>query len=245
MFAWKPSAADDAGVLAPGRLRPTRLPAPAPAPASSVNLRSPLLYVTVKRLIDVTIAAVVLLLSTPLLLVIALLIRLESRGRAIYAAERVGKDGRRFACYKLRTMRADMDDAIHRDHLRYLITNSESVVAARIIDDPRITRVGRWLRKSSLDELPQLLNVLRGDMSLVGPRPPLPYEVESYRPWHMGRLAVRPGLTGFWQVLGRGMVTFDDMCRMDLRYIEKRSLGLDLWILVKTPPAVVSRRGAG
>ncbi len=142
-------------------------------------------------------------------------------------------------------MRTDMDDTIHRDHLRYLITNSENVVAARITDDPRITRVGRWLRKSSLDELPQLWNVLRGDMSLVGPRPPLPYEVDHYKPWQKGRLVVKPGLTGYWQVLGRGQVTFDEMCRMDLTYIEKRSIGLDLWILLKTPTAVVSRRGAG
>ncbi len=204
-----------------------------------------MLYVTVKRVIDLVLATIVLLISLPVLAILALLIKLESRGRVIYRAERVGQNERHFACYKLRTMRTDMDDAIHRDHLRYLISNSESVVAARIADDPRITRVGRWLRKSSLDELPQLWNVLRGDMSLVGPRPPLPYEVEHYKPWQKERLSVRPGLTGYWQVLGRGVVTFDDMCRMDLKYIEKRSLTLDLWILLKTPTAVMSRRGAG
>lgn len=202
-------------------------------------------YVTVKRLSDIALSAVLLLLTLPLLAIVAVLIKLESRGKVMYSAERVGRGERHFPCYKLRTMRTDMDDTIHRDHLRYLITNSESVVAARITDDPRITRVGRWLRKSSLDELPQLWNVLRGDMSLVGPRPPLPYEVDHYQPWQKGRLAVQPGLTGYWQVLGRGQVTFDDMCRMDLTYIEKRSLWLDLWILLKTPTAVVSRRGAG
>ena len=202
-------------------------------------------YVLVKRLFDVTVAGVLLVLAFPLLALLAVVIRLESRGRAVYAAERVGEGGRHFACYKLRTMRSDMDDSIHRDYLRYLIEHSESVVAERLRDDPRITRVGRWLRKSSLDELPQLWNVLRGDMSLVGPRPPLPYEVEHYKPWQLGRLAVRPGLTGYWQVLGRGQVTFDDMCGMDLRYIENRSLALDAWILLKTPTAVMSRRGAG
>lgn len=202
-------------------------------------------YVAAKRLLDLLLAGLGLLLTLPLLAVFALLIKVESRGPAIYAAERVGENGRRFACHKLRTMRADRDDTIHRDYLRYLIENSGSVVAERLPDDPRITRVGRWLRKSSLDELPQLWNVVRGDMSMVGPRPPLPYEVEFYRPWQMGRLAVRPGLTGYWQVLGRGQVTFDDMCRMDLRYIERRSLALDLWILIRTPLVVASRRGAG
>jgi lipopolysaccharide/colanic/teichoic acid biosynthesis glycosyltransferase len=226
---------------------PAGVPADVPAgvPAGPITVGGSRLYVAVKRLLDVVLAGAGLLLSFPLLAVLALLIKLESRGPAMYAAERVGEGGRRFACHKLRTMRTDMDDKIHRDYLRYLIENSESVVAERIRDDPRITRVGRWLRKSSLDELPQLWNVLRGEMSLIGPRPPLPYEVDCYQPWQMCRLAVRPGLTGYWQVLGRGTVTFDDMCRMDLTYIEKRSLGLDLWILFKTPLAVASRRGAG
>ncbi|MGB9378072.1 MAG: sugar transferase [Mycobacteriales bacterium] len=214
-------------------------------PVQPVRIAGSLGYVVTKRLLDVVLAGAILLVSLPLLAIVALLIKLESRGPVIYAAERVGQREKHFPCYKLRTMRTDMDDTIHRDHLRYLISNSESVVAARITDDPRITRVGRWLRKSSLDELPQLWNVLRGDMSLVGPRPPLPYEVEHYKPWQKQRLRVQPGLTGYWQVLGRGQVTFDDMCRMDLTYIEKRSLSLDLWILLKTPSAVVSRRGAG
>lgn len=218
---------------------------PAGSPEGPVRIGGSRGYVLVKRLLDMAIAAAALVLATPLLAVLAALIKIESRGPAVYAAERVGQDGRHFACYKLRTMRADMDDAIHRDYLRYLIENSESVVAERLRDDPRITRVGRWLRKSSLDELPQLWNVVCGDMSLVGPRPPLPYEVECYKPWQRGRLAVPPGLTGYWQILARGQVTFDEMCRMDLRYIQSRSLALDLWILLKTPSAVLSRRGAG
>ncbi len=220
-------------------------PAPAASIAAAVRVGGSPPYIAAKRVLDIALAGIGLSVSLPLLAVLALLIKLESRGPAMYAAERVGENGRRFACLKLRTMRTDMDDAIHRDYLRYLIENSGSVVAERIRDDPRITRVGRWLRKSSVDELPQLWNVLRGDMSLIGPRPPLPYEVDCYQPWQMGRLAVRPGLTGYWQVLGRGTVTFDDMCRMDLRYIERRSLALDLWILFKTPLAVASRRGAG
>jgi lipopolysaccharide/colanic/teichoic acid biosynthesis glycosyltransferase len=245
----KPSPDPESPLLRPSQPQaPAGPPPPGPRaehPAPPVTIGGSRSYVAVKRLLDLTLASLGLLLSLPLLAVLALLVKIESRGPAMYAAERVGEGGRRFACHKLRTMRTDMDDSIHRDYLRYLIENSGSVVAERLRDDPRITRVGRWLRKSSLDELPQLWNVVRGEMSLVGPRPPLPYEVDCYQPWQTGRLAVRPGLTGYWQVLGRGQVTFDSMCRMDLRYIEKRSLSLDLWILLKTPLAVASRRGAG
>ncbi|MEP6696470.1 MAG: sugar transferase [Pseudonocardiales bacterium] len=245
MSSPRPSPDAEPHLLAPADPHPSGPVPVGPAPVPVVRVGGSRAYVAAKRALDLVLAGAGLLLCLPLLAVLALVVKLESRGPAMYAAERVGEGGRHFACHKLRTMRSDMDDAIHRDYLRYLIANSGSVVAERIPDDPRITRVGRWLRKSSLDELPQLWNVLCGDMSLVGPRPPLPYEVECYRPWQMGRLAVRPGLTGYWQVLGRGQVTFDDMCRMDLRYIENRSLRLDLWILLKTPLAVASRRGAG
>jgi len=244
----RPSHDAQPPLLGPGQPREPHPSGPlpvSPVPAAPVRIGGSKPYIVVKRLLDLVLASIGLVLTLPLLGFLALLVKLESKGPAMYAAERVGEAGQHFACHKLRTMRTDMDDSIHRDYLRYLIANSGDVVAERIRDDPRITRVGRWLRKSSLDELPQLWNVLRGEMSMVGPRPPLPYEVECYQPWQMGRLAVRPGLTGYWQVLGRGQVTFDDMCRMDLSYIEKRSLSLDLWILLKTPLAVVSRRGAG
>jgi len=230
------AASDASGVPAEGR---DGLVIPA------VPIGGGLAYRAAKRALDITVAGLVLLVALPFLAVFAVLIKLDSPGPVIYAAPRVGRRGRTFPCFKLRTMRADADDTIHREYLQHLITNSHAAVATRLPDDPRITRVGRWLRKSSLDELPQLWNVLRGDMSLIGPRPPIPYEVDCYQPWHLGRLAVRPGITGYWQVLARGRVTFDEMCRMDLDYIARRSLGLDLWILWRSPAAVASRRGAG
>jgi lipopolysaccharide/colanic/teichoic acid biosynthesis glycosyltransferase len=202
-------------------------------------------YRLAKRIFD-TIGSLLLIITTiPLLAILALMIRVDSPGFVIYRQTRLGRGGRPFPCFKLRTMYADGDDGIHRNHVQYLIENSQTVVAERLPDDPRITRVGRFLRRSSLDELPQLWNVLCGQMSLVGPRPPLPYEVACYQPWQRRRLDVRPGITGYWQVRGRGRVTFDEMCRMDLSYISHRSFGLDLWILLKTPAALLSGKGAG
>ncbi len=224
---------------------PEQPTAPRPVPVEAPRVNGSRGYIVAKRALDVLVSGSVLILTSPVLALCALLIRLESPGPWLYTAPRVGEGGREFACFKLRTMRTGMADSTHRDAQRYFIEQSESVVAVPLFDDPRITRVGRWLRQSSLDELPQLLNVLRGDMSLVGPRPPLPYEVACYTPWQLGRLAVPPGLTGYWQVNGRGRVTFGERCRMDLHYIEKRSLRMDLWILLKTPFAVLSRRGAG
>ncbi|HEY0407214.1 MAG TPA: sugar transferase [Pyrinomonadaceae bacterium] len=199
-----------------------------------------------KRVSDIIIAGVALLFLSPLWLIIAALIKLDSRGHVFYKQERVGMDGRIFLFYKFRTMRLDADDATHREYQRKYIAGSpdtnlgdEQRPAYKLLTDNRITRVGRLLRRLSLDELPQLLNVLGGDMSIVGPRPPIPYEVEAYELWHRKRLDMKPGLTGLWQVSGRNRLTFDEMVRLDLFYIENWSLLLDLKIILRTLPVML------
>ena len=198
-----------------------------------------------KRASDLLIATLALLILAPLWLLIALLIKLDSRGAIFYKQERVGMDGRLFLFYKFRTMHAGVNDAEHRDfQVRYIRGQPDSNQgdevrpAYKIRDDRRVTRLGRILRKTSLDELPQLFNVLRGDMSVVGPRPPIPYEVESYELWHRKRLDMKPGITGLWQVSGRNRLPFDEMVRMDLYYIENWSLLLDLKIILQTMPVM-------
>ena len=199
-----------------------------------------------KRGFDIIVAALALVVLSPLWLVIALLIRLDSRGPVFYRQERVGMDGRIFLFLKFRTMRAGADDAAHREYQRKLIAGAsdtnlgdERRPVYKLHDDPRVTRVGRALRRLSLDELPQLLNVLRGDMSVVGPRPPIPYEVEAYELWHRKRLDMKPGLTGLWQVSGRNRLSFDEMVRLDLFYIENWSFLLDLKIILRTLPVIL------
>jgi exopolysaccharide biosynthesis polyprenyl glycosylphosphotransferase len=193
-----------------------------------------------KRAIDLLLISCGLLVAAPVLLLIALAIKLDSPGPVFYRQERVGKDGRLFSMLKFRSMRPDADRQL--DMLRH--HNEATGPLFKMRRDPRVTRVGRILRRWSLDELPQLLNVLRGEMSLVGPRPPLPSEVEQYEDWQMGRLRAVPGLTGLWQVSGRSEVPFHDMVRLDLHYIRNWSLGLDLEILMRTIPAVLTNRGA-
>lgn len=207
----------------------------------------------VKRAMDLLIAGVSLAVLAPAWAVIAMLIRADSRGPILFRQERVGMDGRIFLCYKFRTMAADAAPDIHREAYEKNIGGDPSAnagdpavpVYGKVKNDPRITRFGRSLRRSSLDELPQLLNVLRGDMSIVGPRPPIPYEVESYDIWHRKRLDMRPGITGLWQVSGRNRLTFDEMVRADLYYIENWSPWLDLKIIMLTLPAMLRGDGAG
>jgi exopolysaccharide biosynthesis polyprenyl glycosylphosphotransferase len=201
---------------------------------------------TVKRASDLIIALLTLAVLAPLWLLIALLIKLDSRGQIFYKQERVGMDGRVFLFYKFRTMRAGTDDSEHREfQRRYILGRPDSNQgdagrpAYKLRADERVTRVGWILRKGSLDELPQLFNVLRGDMSIVGPRPPIPYEVESYQLWHRKRLDMKPGITGLWQVSGRNRLSFDEMVRMDLYYIENWSLLLDLKIILRTLPVML------
>jgi len=194
-----------------------------------------------KRVLDVIGSLVAGLLVLPLLPFLTLAIKLDDPDApVIYRSVRLGRDGRPFMFYKFRSM----VDGAHESsvYLRHL--NEVEGPVFKMARDPRVTRVGRVLRQSSLDEIPQLWNVLRGDMSLVGPRPPIPEEVESYEPWQRSRLSVRPGLTCLWQVSGRSRLGFEAWMRLDVRYIEALSLGTDLRILLRTVPAVLSRRGA-
>jgi exopolysaccharide biosynthesis polyprenyl glycosylphosphotransferase len=210
--------------------------------------RSPLsgLARVTKRTFDLILTILALTVLAPVWLVIALLIKLDSHGPVFYKQERVGMDGRVFLFYKFRSMHVGSDDAVHREFQRQYISGrpetnlgDEERPVYKLHGDVRITRVGRILRRTSLDELPQLFNVLRGDMSVVGPRPPIPYEVESYELWHRKRLDLKPGLTGLWQVSGRNRLPFEEMVRLDLYYIENWSLLLDLKIILRTLPVML------
>lgn len=193
-----------------------------------------------KRVVDIMIAGTAAILSLPLMLLLMALIRLETPGPALLCQERIGAGGRRFTCFKLRTMHAGAHEQVAA--LQHL--NDTEGPLFKIKQDPRHTRVGRRIRSWSLDELPQLFNVLRGDMSIIGPRPPLQAEVERYEPWHMRRLEVPPGLTGIWQVSGRSDLAFDEMVMMDIYYVDNWSLSLDARILLRTIIAVLARHGA-
>ncbi len=194
----------------------------------------------VKRVTDILLALVAIVLHAPILAVIAVAIFLDSPGPVIFRQRRLGQHGRPFMMFKFRSM---VDGAEARLE-EVLDLNEASGPVFKIREDPRVTRVGRLLRRLSLDEMPQFFNVLHGDMSLVGPRPPLPEEVARYTPRQRRRLAVRPGMTCIWQISGRSEVSFDEWVEMDLAYIENWSLLLDMQILLRTIPAVLSRRGA-
>lgn len=199
------------------------------------------LSVVLKRSIDVACSAAALVVLAPVFAIIALLVKATSRGPVLFAQDRVGRGGRLFRFYKFRTMVEGAE--ARKAELEHL--NEMSGPVFKIARDPRVTRVGAWLRKSSLDELPQFWNVLKGDMSLVGPRPPVVDEVERYTKRHAQRLAVTPGMTGLWQVSGRSTISgFDAWVEIDLRYVNEWSLWLDLQILAKTPFVVISTRGA-
>jgi len=208
-------------------------------------------YGALKRALDLAASISLLLLLAPLMLVIAALIKLTSKGPVFFRQVRVGRMAQPFTMLKFRTMRVGADHALHHQFVTQFIKSSTlgqkttTEAPFKIAHDPRVTPVGRLLRKTSLDELPQLWNVVRGDMSLVGPRPPLHYEVEQYAAWHRRRvLEATPGITGLWQVAGRSRTTFDDMVRLDLRYARSRSLWTDIKILLATPAAVISGKGA-
>ena len=197
-------------------------------------------YRVVKRALDLAGALGGLLLLIPLLPFIVVMIKLETSGPVLFKQERVGKRGRLFHCYKFRSMSVDAE--ARKLELAHL--NEASGAAFKIKDDPRITRVGRFLRRSSLDEFPQLWNILRGDMSVVGPRPQIPSEVAEYTPKQALRLLATPGLTCLWQVSGRSQLDFDAWMELDLEYVRNRSLRYDLGILARTLPAVIERKGA-
>jgi lipopolysaccharide/colanic/teichoic acid biosynthesis glycosyltransferase len=191
-----------------------------------------------KRAIDLCGALVLLVLLAPLMLTVLVVLTITTRGRPLFVQQRVGYRGQRFQMYKFRTMRLDAE------RVQHLVANQQQGPIFKNRRDPRITRIGFWLRRTSIDETPQLINVLLGQMSLVGPRPPLPNEVACYQPWQRRRLAVKPGLTCLWQVSGRSDVGFEDWVRMDLWYTRHQSLATDLKLLVKTPLSVLSCRGA-
>lgn len=193
-----------------------------------------------KRAIDVAFSLLVLIFSAPLMALIALAIKLDSPGPVFFRQGRMGKGGRPFTVYKFRSMMIGADE--QKELLRDL--NEANGPIFKIKDDPRVTRVGRWLRRFSLDELPQFYNVLRGDMSIIGPRPPLPEEVSQYQPWHMRRLEIAPGITGLWQVSGRSELPFDEMALLDIYYVEQWSPALDLKILLRTIPTILFGDGA-
>jgi lipopolysaccharide/colanic/teichoic acid biosynthesis glycosyltransferase len=202
----------------------------------------------VKRAMDIAGSVLMLVFCAPLLLLIAAMVKATSKGPVLFRQHRVGQYGRRFTFLKFRSMRVDNDPSVHREYVTKLIAGEADRVKAgapgtgvyKLANDNRITGIGMFLRKTSLDELPQFVNVLKGDMSLVGPRPPIPYELAAYQTWHRRRvLEVKPGITGLWQVTGRSQVKFDDMVRLDLRYATSWSPWLDLKILLRTPGAVI------
>jgi lipopolysaccharide/colanic/teichoic acid biosynthesis glycosyltransferase len=201
-----------------------------------------------RRALDVVLALTMLLVLAPVMLLVALAICIDSRGPVLFRQRRLGRGMREFTVLKFRSMKASADAKKHRDYVTSLIsgagngTNEQGGLYKLAVDD-RITGVGRILRMTSLDELPQLWNVVRGEMSLVGPRPVIAYEAEQYPDWYLGRFAVRPGLTGLWQVSGRNERTYEEMVRLDLEYAERRTLGLDLMILLKTVWVVLRRKG--
>ena len=206
-----------------------------------------------KKGMDMVGALIGLTLLFPVLLFVALTVKFSSPGPVIFKQIRLGKKGVRFPFYKFRSMYWNTDDRIHREYVADLINgNMEKINQGegenpffKMKDDPRITRVGKIIRNLSIDELPQLFNVLKGEMSLIGPRPPIPYEVEKYQPWHLRRvLEMKPGITGLWQVYGRSRTSFDEMVRLDLRYVQHWSLWLDLKILLKTIKEVIHPHGA-
>ncbi len=208
-----------------------------------------------KRSMDIVGSIVGILIFLPFFLTISILIKLSSKGPVFFKQKRLGQLGKKFSFLKFRTMHVNSDEHIHKDYIKELICNQKSVEEVKknggkgrsykIKDDSRVTLIGKLLRKSSLDELPQFINVLKGDMSLVGPRPPIPYEVEHYDIWHRNRiLEMKPGITGIWQVNGRSSTTFDEMVRMDIQYSRKWSLFLDIKILLKTPYIVLYGKGA-
>jgi len=200
------------------------------------------------RALDIAASVLLLVVLSPLLLAIAIAIRIDSPGSPIFRQRRVGRDLRPFTVNKFRTMRSGAGDAPHRDYVLRLIADHRHRGAARpmlkLSGDQRVTRLGHFLRRSSLDELPQLWNVLRGEMSLVGPRPPIPYEVENYPLEWMARFVVKPGVTGLWQVSGRSERTLAEMIALDLEYTRRRSVRFNLEILLRTIPTVLNRRGA-
>ncbi len=199
-----------------------------------------------KRFLDIVGASVGLIVLSPLFLLLAVFIKIVSPGPVFFKQQRIGAGGKPFLFWKFRTMRVNADTQVHQKYLAELIKSSEkggnnAKPMNKLENDPRVIPFGKYIRKSCLDELPQLINVLRGEMSLVGPRPPIPYEVQEYANWHRERLDIVPGMTGLWQVSGKNRLSFTEMLRLDIRYMKKATVWTDLKILFKTPSAIVGQ----
>lgn len=206
------------------------------------------MYEIVKRCIDIILSVLFLLIVSPTMVIIAILIKIESKGPVLYRSIRIGKNGRSFSIYKFRTMVIATDDRKHNEYVRNLLSGElgpeKGGVLFKIKNDPIITRIGKFLRRMNLDELPQFINVLIGDMSIVGTRAALPYEVDQYEDWQKERLSVKPGITGIWQISGRSSITFREMVMLDIYYIKQRSIWLDILIMLKTIPVMLFGRSA-
>jgi exopolysaccharide biosynthesis polyprenyl glycosylphosphotransferase len=236
------------------RIEALRRPSnPALYPDVTSRDRSRRIAMTIKRMLDIVGSVVALVLCAPLFLVVAIAIKATSRGPVFFRQQRVGQYGKPFVVLKFRSMHLNNDESVHQEWFRNFYTgkakrhetDGSKSASYKLPNDPRVTRVGRLLRRTSIDEVPQFINVLKGEMSLVGPRPPIPYEVDAYKPWHRGRvLQAKPGITGLWQVNGRSRVAFDEMVRLDLRYARTWSIWMDIKILLKTPAAVFFGEGA-
>ena len=198
-----------------------------------------------KRAFDVAASLAAIVVLSPLLLLIALLVRLESPGPALFRQERLGRDLRPFWMYKFRSMHHEAGDSLHREAVKRTAESKRREIGTfKSLDDPRVTRVGRFIRAWNLDELPNLINIIRGDMSVVGPRPALDYELPYYKDWFYKRFAVRPGLTGLWQVKRADAEDFDEMIRMDVEYVQAMSFWTDLWLVALTIPSIIREKGA-
>ncbi len=205
-----------------------------PSPIQGLNL-------ALKRVMDITFSSLFLLIGSPFFLLLAIAIKINSKGPVLFSQLRVTKNGRIFKCWKFRSMVADAERI--KEDLKHLNEQTDGPTF-KIKNDPRITIVGKFIRKFSIDEIPQFLNVFKGEMSIVGPRPPVPSEVEEYLPWHNERLSVKQGISGLWQVSGRSELSFDDMVKLDIFYVEHWSMWLDIKIILKTIPAILSSKGA-
>jgi lipopolysaccharide/colanic/teichoic acid biosynthesis glycosyltransferase len=221
-------------------------------------------YFYLKRIVDLVITLSALVLLFPIIILISILIKIDCDGPVFFVQKRVGSKRKRngeeyfwqpetFKCLKFRTMEDGCDESIHQEYTKAFISNDLDKTnqiqggesdTYKLLDDPRVTRIGRYLRKYSLDELPQLFNIISGDMSLVGPRPPIPYEVEVYQPWHYRRFEAKPGLTGLWQVTARSSADFDEMVHLDIEYVDRQCIWLDIKIILKTPRVILSTEGA-
>ncbi len=206
-------------------------------------------YLRAKRMFDILFTLLILIPLCVVIVIVAVLIRIDSKGPIFFRQKRIGLNGAEFYMFKFRSMYMNADDSTHREAIKKYMNgailngNTDMNNMYKLVDDPRVTRVGRFIRKTSIDELPQFFNVLRGEMTLVGPRPPLPYEVEEYSPRDCMRLSGKPGLTGTWQVYGRSRVTFEKMVEMDLEYLEQQSILEDLKLIALTLPVMLKGRG--